>query len=85
MLRSFRESLQKIVPIVKADQSIRTIGGPSWLNATNTYGSMKERLGFEISDTDPEILARHFKDEKRAVKDAIMTRERFLELYDSGE
>jgi len=44
----YEDALRKIVDVVERDPSITSIGGLSWLNATKTYGSMKERLGFTV-------------------------------------
>ena len=79
----YRDGLEKVVAIVKADPTITTIGGSSWINATKTYGNMKERLGFVLLDTPQEVIEEHFKYEDRPIKDAKMTREEFLKIYDS--
>ena len=82
----YRDALYKIVHVVKADPSITRIGGLSWLNATKTYGAMKERLGFTLFDATTEELAdaqRHR--ESRPTKNALMTREEFLRLYEKKE
>jgi hypothetical protein len=79
----YQDALEKIVPIVQANPDIWVIGGTSWINATNTYGAMKERLGFTLSDTPEDVVREHFADETRPLKDATMTREEFLARYAS--
>jgi len=80
----YRDALNKVVGVVKVDPDIKEIGGWSWLNATKKYGDMKERLGFTISDISPEELAMHEHSDDRPRKNALMTREVFLSLYDTG-
>lgn len=79
----YRDALEKIVPIVQANPDIWVIGGTSWINATRTYGAMKERLGFTLSDTPEEVVKEHFAHDERPLKDATMTREEFLARYAS--
>jgi len=81
----YRDALHKIVPLVKADSSIVTIGGWSWLNATKTYASMKERLKFTISDIPKEELEAYPSSDDRPKKNALMSREVFLKEYDTQE
>ena len=79
----YRDALYKIVDIVKNDPTILLIGGPSWLNATKTYGTMKERLGFTLSEIPQDAVKPDLPSEleNRPMKNAYMTREEFLKLY----
>ena len=77
----YRDALYKIVEIVKSNPTILFIGGSSWINATRTYGGMKERLGFSLSETSDEVFQKHHTKEARPVKDATMTRDEFLRRY----
>ncbi len=77
----YQDALEKIVATVEADPNITRVGGASWLNATRTYGGMKERLGFTLSELSEEDREAHFADEDRPVKNALMTREEFLSRY----
>jgi len=79
----YKDALHKIVPFVKAHPEIEVIGGWSWLNATKTYGAMKERLGFTISDILPEELEGYEHSDNRPRKNALISREEFLQLYEN--
>ncbi|MFH1712220.1 MAG: hypothetical protein ABH846_03230 [Patescibacteria group bacterium] len=78
----YRDGLEKVVDIVRENPDIKMIGGSSWLNATKTYGEMKKRLGFKISETPQEVIDAHFPESDRPIKNATMTREEFLARYD---
>ena len=80
----YRDALIKIADVVANNPEIKIIGGASWLNATKTYGAMKERLGFTISDISEEDRKKHHADATRSVKNAIMTREELLKRYYSA-
>jgi len=77
----YEDALYRVAEVVKGNPDITRIGGSSWLNATKTYSAMKERLGFTIADTSPEVLEEHFQGKDRPVKDAFMSREDFLARY----
>ncbi len=82
----YEDALIKMADFVREHPEIKKIGGKSWLNATKTYGAMKERLGFEISDLSDEenetVSEGTIRDERvRPVMNAYMSREQFLERY----
>lgn len=82
----YQDALEKLVDYVREHPEIKRIGGPSWLNATKTYGAMKERLGFQLSEawhkedeTHRDSPSEEFR--SRPKKNAYITREDFLERY----
>src|SRR3989338_4962641 len=66
----YKDALYNVVGVVRQNPNIKKIGGTSWLNATRTYGAMKQRLGFEISDPPKEDITTHHAGETRPLKDA---------------
>lgn len=82
LINLFHDGFKKLAPVVASDPSIIRIAIVSWINATNTYGSMLEHFGFtdegEISD---EERKKFFPHEHRPIKSASMGRDVFLSRY----
>lgn len=83
----YLDGLEKVVEVVLAHPEIQLIGGSSWLNATKTYGSMKERFGFSISELSEEekVQSIHDTHDNRPTKNAFISREDFLKRYEKKE
>lgn len=82
----YTDALMKLARIVAKDASISQVSSISWLNGTQTYGSMKERLGFTFGpEVPPEVLAQHFPNERRPVKSMTISRKELLKRYIDNE
>lgn len=78
----YEDGLRKLAVIAHDDPQFAYVGSTSWLNATNTYGTMKREMGFvgfePISD---EIRAAHFSGDGREILRCILPRDILLENY----
>ena len=74
----FFDAMAKLKNIVGANEEIKKITGTSWIVATKKYGSLLAKLGFEITEVPERIKSEHFQGEKRPMKMASMTRDKFL-------
>jgi hypothetical protein len=77
----FQDGCWRLAEIVKQNEEIKQITCTSWIIATRTYGAVFEELGFTIKEVPDEIKQEYFKDEKRPMKMALMTRDEFLKRY----
>lgn len=79
-LELFEDGLKDLAKIVKENEAINKITATSWIIAE--HPKLVERLGFMIEgEIDDATREKHFKDEKRRVDRASITREAFLEKY----
>lgn len=72
---------KRLAEIIKNNEEIKQIIYTSWMIATRTYSAIFKDLGFAIKEVPNEIIAEHFKDEKRPMKMAYMNRDEFLRKY----
>ncbi len=77
----FEDAMKKLALIVSKNKKIEEVTMTSWLVATNTYGTLLQKLGFEIVEMPSDLRHRHFADETREMKMAKIDRERFLSLH----
>jgi len=79
-LRLFKEGMKKLAEMAKKDENIKGLTGTSWIIAE--FPKALERFGFtltgEISD---ELRESHFKNEKRTIHGAQISREELIEKY----